>query len=345
MSRSQPPRVFLSHTSSDKERFVRSLASLLVGDGVDVVYDEWSFDVGDTLRQEIDKGIKGSDLLVLIISKDALESQWVSHEIEAALYKRITAGGRVFPVVLGSIPDTDLPSGVRESLQHRVMLEPDGSIDEASVRSAAKEIVRVAFQQPKARPSLGQPPSFVVNSDGVAPRVLVTTGLDLSELSALRAVGDLVMENQETFVDTPRFVERCAQDYDFGEDETLDHLEVLDSLNFVNLSRAMNPERVRRLGHFTATNKALTWYFKVFVDNSADLERAVYSAFANGADQGDLRDVCDSSGAPLLLVRLVADQLSSSITLSNSQGPSKHYFIKSRPVSYTHLTLPTILLV
>ncbi len=52
--------IFISHASEDKDDFVRPLAIALIEKGFKVWYDELSLDVGDSLRQSIDKGLKNS---------------------------------------------------------------------------------------------------------------------------------------------------------------------------------------------------------------------------------------------------------------------------------------------
>lgn len=75
-------KAFLSHSSSDKERFVRPIARLLGKSRC--VFDERSFEVGYPTLQEIFRTLDESDLFVLFISRKALESEWVKREIQHA---------------------------------------------------------------------------------------------------------------------------------------------------------------------------------------------------------------------------------------------------------------------
>lgn len=81
-------RVFLSHASIDKP-FVEKLAQDLMKMGVQVWYDKWEIKVGDTILWKIAEGIEESDYLVIVISKEAWESDWVRKEIEAAFQKQV----------------------------------------------------------------------------------------------------------------------------------------------------------------------------------------------------------------------------------------------------------------
>ena len=52
--------VFICHASEDKDDFVRPLAELLQQQNISVWYDEFSLNVGDSLRQKIDEGLAHS---------------------------------------------------------------------------------------------------------------------------------------------------------------------------------------------------------------------------------------------------------------------------------------------
>jgi hypothetical protein len=74
------PHLFLSHSSADKT-FVRKLANDLGACEVDVWLDEWEIAPGDSIYQEISKGIQSSKYIALIISNAFLSSKWASEEV------------------------------------------------------------------------------------------------------------------------------------------------------------------------------------------------------------------------------------------------------------------------
>ncbi len=91
-------RVFLSHTSVDKP-FVERLAQDLMKMGIEVWYDKWEIKVGDSILWKIEEGIKESDYLIIVISKEAWESKWVQTEIEAAYNKQLQIGTKfILPI-------------------------------------------------------------------------------------------------------------------------------------------------------------------------------------------------------------------------------------------------------
>lgn len=78
--------VFISHSSCDKS-FVRKLAAALLSKGFPVWLDSWKLEFGDSIFDEIYKGIEESGVVLLVISKHAIESGWVNSELNAALTK------------------------------------------------------------------------------------------------------------------------------------------------------------------------------------------------------------------------------------------------------------------
>jgi small GTP-binding protein len=77
--------VFLSHSSKDKP-VVRELAKKLKADGVRVWFDEWIIKPGDSIPIKISEGLRDSRVLVLAISANASESDWVTFEHQSILF-------------------------------------------------------------------------------------------------------------------------------------------------------------------------------------------------------------------------------------------------------------------
>ena len=87
--------VFLSHSSKDKET-VRELAERLKADGVRVWFDEWIIKPGDAIGVKINEGLEKSRVLVLAISANASESDWVTFEHQSILFNDPTNKTRRF---------------------------------------------------------------------------------------------------------------------------------------------------------------------------------------------------------------------------------------------------------
>lgn len=68
------PSLFLSHSSVDKP-FVEKLANDLVRVGINVWFDKWAINVGDSLTWRIEEGLQANDYLALVLSPEALASE------------------------------------------------------------------------------------------------------------------------------------------------------------------------------------------------------------------------------------------------------------------------------
>lgn len=77
------PNIFLSHSSADKEGYVRIVANQLQKhlDEHTVYYDEYTFESGMKSIEEIGKSLNNTDLFVVFLSRKALESEWVKKEL------------------------------------------------------------------------------------------------------------------------------------------------------------------------------------------------------------------------------------------------------------------------
>lgn len=82
------PSVFLSHTSIDKP-FVEKLAHDLKRVGVDVWFDKWEIKVGESLTWGIEQGIRENEHLAIVLSPEAISSEWVRSELGAAWAKQM----------------------------------------------------------------------------------------------------------------------------------------------------------------------------------------------------------------------------------------------------------------
>jgi hypothetical protein len=84
--------VFISHASEDKEQIARPLAEELSKRGLSVWYDEFSLELGDSLRRSIDKGLAQSRFGVVILSENFFAKEWPQRELDG-LSTRETSGG------------------------------------------------------------------------------------------------------------------------------------------------------------------------------------------------------------------------------------------------------------
>ena len=87
--------VFLSYSSKDKPT-VRELAERLKQDGLRVWFDNWVINPGDLIPLAIERGLERSRTLVLVMSKNAFISEWMTLERQTALFRDPTNQQRRF---------------------------------------------------------------------------------------------------------------------------------------------------------------------------------------------------------------------------------------------------------
>lgn len=119
-------KAFLSHSSSDKDKFVRKVTEYLGKDNV--VYDEFTFEEGEQTLLEILKGLDSSSIFVLFISEDALSSEWVQKEIlEAKVRMDENKLKVIYPVIIDKsikYDDKRIPSWLSDNYNIKFVSRP-----------------------------------------------------------------------------------------------------------------------------------------------------------------------------------------------------------------------------
>lgn len=98
-------RIFISHSSKDKVRYCNDVVDRLVGKlGKDsIVYDALTFEAGEKSLDEINRTLSFSDLYVILLSCDAIKSDWVKYELKEA-HQKLDAHvlDRIYPLIIDS---------------------------------------------------------------------------------------------------------------------------------------------------------------------------------------------------------------------------------------------------
>ena len=102
--------IFLSHTSLDKP-FVEKLARDLKRIGINVWFDKWEIKIGESITWRIEEGIRENEYLGIVLSPEALGSEWVKSELGAAWVKQMQLR-KVFVIPI-YYRDCDIPLFIR----------------------------------------------------------------------------------------------------------------------------------------------------------------------------------------------------------------------------------------
>ena len=98
--------VFISHSSTDKP-FAKRLATDLDDRGHTVWLDEWQINVGECIVTEIESGIAEADYVIIILSRNSVNSGWVEREWKSKYWDEINKGQNLILPLL--IEDCQIP--------------------------------------------------------------------------------------------------------------------------------------------------------------------------------------------------------------------------------------------
>ena len=119
-------KCFLSHSSKDKDSYVRIVAKKIGISSCE--FDEFSFEEGSVTLDEILKKMNLSDLFVIFLSENALESKWVQDEIIYAKQLFDSAKiKKIFPIIIDhsiKYNDSRLPQWMRDEYNLRYISRP-----------------------------------------------------------------------------------------------------------------------------------------------------------------------------------------------------------------------------
>jgi hypothetical protein len=212
------PKVFLSHASEDKERFVIPFATALRQRGINVWLDKWEILPGDSLVDKLfEEGLKEADAVLVVISANSASKPWVRQELNTAIVHRITRQTKVIPVVLD---DSEVPESLKSLVWQSV----------SDVSCFAPELDRIvgAIFGHRERPALGEPPSYVTERQ--------IPGLHQTDTQVLRMLYEDGVRQNRPIWDAHVF---AAQLHDVGLEAFLDSLEILEELGYIKIGRVL----------------------------------------------------------------------------------------------------------
>lgn len=89
---------FISHASEDKDSVARPLAESLKALGFWIWYDEFSLEVGNSLRESIDHGLVNSRYGIVILSPSFFSKRWPQYELNGLTARDIEGTKVILPV-------------------------------------------------------------------------------------------------------------------------------------------------------------------------------------------------------------------------------------------------------
>jgi hypothetical protein len=95
---SKMPDAFISYASEDRAEVALPLAKALQNNGVDVWFDQFRLNVGDSLGETIDAGLRTSRYGIVILSKHFFAKDWPRRELDALVSREKKRKRLLLPV-------------------------------------------------------------------------------------------------------------------------------------------------------------------------------------------------------------------------------------------------------
>lgn len=114
--------IFISYSRQDSN-FVDTLVMNLIAARHTVWMDRWELGVGDSLTKKIQDALTGADAILVILSKNSVDSEWCKRELTAGLVRELEEKKTfVMPCV---IDDCEIPLFLRDKLYADFRSNPD----------------------------------------------------------------------------------------------------------------------------------------------------------------------------------------------------------------------------
>lgn len=254
------PKVFVSHASEDKDRFVLDFATKLRSNGVDAWLDKWEMLPGDSLVEKIfEEGLKEAKAVIIVLSKYSVNKPWVKEELNTSVVNKISKGTKIIPVVLDKC---DVPESLKSTLWENVN-------DTNNYQESLDRIIASIFGI-TSRPSLGQAPSYTQHVLAQIPGLtqIDNTVLKLSCEHDIKTNAHILKPVQLFLKDGVLIV---------PEAELKDSLEMLDRNGYIKLSRTIGAG----FSHYQITTHGMESYLNAYMPQYQTLIRQMISLIVN----------------------------------------------------------------
>ncbi|MCX5801223.1 MAG: toll/interleukin-1 receptor domain-containing protein [Candidatus Eisenbacteria bacterium] len=100
------PFLFISYARLDQQ-FALKLATDIISNGAEVWIDQWEVPIGEFFEPKIVNAISDSNFVLVLLSRDSIQSEWVRREVETAKTVEKRVGRRL--LLPGRIDDCAIP--------------------------------------------------------------------------------------------------------------------------------------------------------------------------------------------------------------------------------------------
>ncbi len=297
------PKVFVSHASEDKDRFVTKFATRLRENGIDAWLDKWEMLPGDSLIDKIfEEGLKEADAVIIVLSNYSVDKPWVREELNASIVSKLSKGTKIIPIVLDNCT---VPEALKATLWESI--DNVGSYDN-SFNRILSSILGVTD-----KPALGALPSF--------------TSSYYSEIGGLAKIDNLVLKEACDFLINkddgythfnPDEVFGDESKLGFSKNEIEDSIEILDEHTYFNVTRYIGGGSTSYNCGISVTSYGFNKYAEAYIENYNTIIENVVSAIVN-ENITNSTDIISKLGVPSVTINHILKVLESNGSIKMSE--------------------------
>ena len=297
------PKVFISHASEDKERFVVEFAKKLRTYGVDAWLDRWEMLPGDSLIAKIfEEGIKNADAFIIVLSKNSVNKPWVREELNAGFVKRISEKTRIIPVI---IDECEIPECLKSTLWER--------IDNLESYEENLERILQSIFGVSEKPPIGEPPKYIKTAIDILPE------LNKIDTIVFNSACNIMIEKGDGLINTSELLE-TLKEFDLSPESILESIEILDSRGYIDAKRVLGGQ----IRFFMITHYGFDQFVRCNLEDYDLLVREICLKILNENIQLNT-EIATSVNAPIVLVNHVLESLENRSLIKAIKFLGGHY--------------------
>jgi len=281
------PKVFISHASEDKDRFVLEFAQKLFSRGVEAWIDKWEMFPGDSLVDKIfEEGLKEAQAVIIVVSQYSIIKPWVREEINASFVKRVTGKCKLIPIVLD---DANVPECLRSTLW-----EPINDLNDYG--ESLDRIVNSIFGYIE-KPKLERSPRYLSTIIDKYASINKIDSIVFSEICKF------AIEQNTSNQISPSQLYEYVKTYDINETAFNESIDILDRKGFIEGVRVISGA----IPVFNISTFGMDHYIRANIKNFDSITEKVCVYIMNS--EGNNYEIAEKLNIPVVIVSHVYNLL------------------------------------
>jgi len=282
-------KVFISHASEDKERFVLKFSEYLLGKGIDVWLDKWEMLPGDSLVDKIfEVGLKNASAVIVVLSQNSIIKTWVREELNTAVINRINKKSKLIPIILDNLQRDEIPQSLQDTVWEVI---PDIN---NFIQSADRIIASLTGLQVK--PSIGNLPKYATSE------IEIITDLTRIDTLVHKAICEIGMKNGYLMADKSEIFSDLKV-FEIPTEDIIDSIKILNSRFYIRASWDSSG-----FSHVVVTVFGFQEYAKIYISNYNESITSVASFLVNAGDTvQESNNISEKLSIPLVLINHILD--------------------------------------